>query len=229
MFGAYKKLGWQTTSGPEAAQKQAAFVSKFLDIYENSFTKDAPAPGQETPTAEATAFLAEVLEIWDNCFLVRPLDGSWELGSADRITVPMQNIQASREIRIGDIIEIHYDGYLMESYPAQIGTVYQILVYQMESTSYTYFLTIAEENIYSLRYSTEVSSGGAMNADGSAYRPGESIWLEGLDGLQNLRGVTVEALGKEGNVIWGISIPDSEEYRYTTTASDGLWLISPHK
>ena len=226
-YSAYKKLGWQTTSGPEAAQTQAGFVTKFLDIYENSFTKDAPMLEQEPPTAEATALLAEVLEIWDSCFLVRPLEGSWELSSADKITVPMTNMVSSQEIKVGDIIEIHYDGHLMESYPAQIGTVYQIRVYQMKSTSYTYFLTIAEENIYSIRYSTPVSGGGGLNADGSAFRPGEWVWLEGLDGLQNLRGVTVEALGKEGNVIWGISIPDSEEYRYTTTASDGLWMISP--
>ena len=52
---------------------------------------------------------------------------------------------------------------------------------------------------------------------------GKLIVIEGLDGSGK---GTVEALGKEGNVIWGISIPDSEEYRYTTTASDGLWMIS---
>ena len=54
-YSAYKKLGWQTTSGPEEAQQQAKFVSKFLDIYENSFTKDTPAASTETATTEAFA------------------------------------------------------------------------------------------------------------------------------------------------------------------------------
>lgn len=55
-YSAYKKLGWQTTSGPDEAQEQARFVTKFLDIYENSFTKDTPAPNTEIPTTEGFAF-----------------------------------------------------------------------------------------------------------------------------------------------------------------------------
>ena len=57
-YSAYKKFGWQITSGPEEAQQQAKFVSKFLDIYENSFTKDTPAPNTETATTEAFAGFA---------------------------------------------------------------------------------------------------------------------------------------------------------------------------
>ncbi|MBQ7921923.1 MAG: hypothetical protein IJ325_05010 [Clostridia bacterium] len=41
-FDLYKKFGWQVTGGTEEAREQAAFVSRFLDIYENSFTKDTP-------------------------------------------------------------------------------------------------------------------------------------------------------------------------------------------
>ncbi len=55
-YSAYKKLGWQTTSGPDEAREQARFVTKFLDIYENSFTKDTPAPNTEIPTTEGFAF-----------------------------------------------------------------------------------------------------------------------------------------------------------------------------
>lgn len=51
-YSAYKTFGWQTTSGPEEAQEQAAFVTKFLDIYENSFTKEIPAENTGIPTTE---------------------------------------------------------------------------------------------------------------------------------------------------------------------------------
>jgi hypothetical protein len=35
----YKNLGWQVTTGTEQEKKQAAFVTAFMDIYENSFSK----------------------------------------------------------------------------------------------------------------------------------------------------------------------------------------------
>ncbi|MCR5785052.1 MAG: hypothetical protein K6G40_05345 [Eubacterium sp.] len=34
-YEAYKVYGWQLTGGTDEAKKQAAFVSSFLDIYEN--------------------------------------------------------------------------------------------------------------------------------------------------------------------------------------------------
>ena len=39
-YESYKTYGWQTTSGSEEEQKEATFVSVFIDIYENSFIKE---------------------------------------------------------------------------------------------------------------------------------------------------------------------------------------------
>ena len=36
-YGMYKAYGWQVTTGTEEERRQAAFVSSFMDIYENSF------------------------------------------------------------------------------------------------------------------------------------------------------------------------------------------------
>ncbi len=49
-YGSYKILGWQMTTGSEEARKQAAFISGFLDIYENSFTKEIPDTDPPMPT-----------------------------------------------------------------------------------------------------------------------------------------------------------------------------------
>lgn len=35
----YKTYGWQVTTGTEEEQNEARFVSSFMDIYENSFSK----------------------------------------------------------------------------------------------------------------------------------------------------------------------------------------------
>ena len=38
-YESYKTYGWQTTIGSEEEQKEARFITSFLDIYENSFNK----------------------------------------------------------------------------------------------------------------------------------------------------------------------------------------------
>lgn len=48
----YKKFGWQTTTGTPEAVSQASFISGFLDIYENSFTKEKPNTDLPSPTVE---------------------------------------------------------------------------------------------------------------------------------------------------------------------------------
>ena len=72
--------------------------------------------------------LAKIVEIHEAYFLVEPVEGSWELNSAYRIDVPMKNIEPSPEPLIGDILEIEYDGQILESNPARLGKVYSIKV-----------------------------------------------------------------------------------------------------
>ena len=73
-------------------------------------------------------FQAEILEIYDGNYLVKPVEGSWELSSADRIEVPIRNAHPSQEPEIGDVIEIEYSGEIRETYPARIADVYSIKV-----------------------------------------------------------------------------------------------------
>ena len=79
--------------------------------------------GDETVTFQAT-----ILEIQDGYYLVEPVEGSAELNSADQITIPMINMNPSPEPEVGDVLEIEYDGSIVESYPAQITNVYGIRV-----------------------------------------------------------------------------------------------------
>ena len=79
--------------------------------------------GDETVTFQAT-----IIEIQDDGYLVEPVEGSVELNSADRITIPMANMEPSPEPEVGDVLEIEYDGSIAESYPAQIMGVYSIRV-----------------------------------------------------------------------------------------------------
>lgn len=76
----------------------------------------------------SVSFKANVLEINDQTYLVEPVEGSDELKSSDQIVVSMKNINPSPEPKVGDVIEITYDGSIAESYPAQITEVYGIKV-----------------------------------------------------------------------------------------------------
>ncbi len=77
---------------------------------------------------ETATFQAVVLEIHDGYYLVEPVEGSAELNSADRITIPMTDMDSPTEPEVGNILEIEYDGSIEESYPAQIMNVYSIHV-----------------------------------------------------------------------------------------------------
>ena len=79
-------------------------------------------------------FQAEILEHHNGYYLVKPVEGSWELNSADRIEVPIRNAHPSPEPEIGDVIEIEYSGEILETYPARIADVYGIKVIKETET-----------------------------------------------------------------------------------------------
>lgn len=77
------------------------------------------------PGAQNCTFEAEVLEVREGVLLVEPVEGSFERRSADQITVANM---ASSEPQVGDIVEVTYDGYIMETYPASLGEVFEVKV-----------------------------------------------------------------------------------------------------
>lgn len=83
-----------------------------------------------TPDIVKTTFEATVLETGDSCCLVEPVEGSAELNSADRIEVQIPTSDPAIEPEVGDLIEITYNGSIMETYPAQLGEVYNIKIIQ---------------------------------------------------------------------------------------------------
>lgn len=93
---------------------------------------DPPAPSAKEadtsvlPGTQSKVFQARILDIYDELFLVEPVQGSSELNSADRIEIPMKNMDPSREPLVGDLIEISYSGEILETYPARLNDVFNI-------------------------------------------------------------------------------------------------------
>ncbi len=93
----------------------------------------ATNPKQNFPQEQSTV-QARITEAEDGFFLVAPVEGASELSSSDLFRVPITNMSPSPEPQVGDIVEITYDGSILESYPAQFGTVSSIRVVSRENS-----------------------------------------------------------------------------------------------
>lgn len=85
---------------------------------------------------------------------------------------------------------------------------------------------IGSDGVKRIEITTPDASGGCENADGSLYRKGEQIWLEPLNGLEDLRGVTITAFDENGTMLWTASIPNTEENRGFTRLTQDGWTIT---
>lgn len=73
-------------------------------------------------------FTATILEVNENSLLVKVDEDQDEVKSSDTISVSLNDktIGYDIEFKPDDHIRIHYDGVILESYPAQITTVSEV-------------------------------------------------------------------------------------------------------
>ena len=91
-----------------------------------------------------------------------------------------------------------------------------------------YYLVIGEDNVAEIKISTSTSSGGVVNADGSLFHIGEKVWIEELDGVSSLRGVSITAVNKDGDTVYSFSVPaDADEGTITKLVLGDSWLVAP--
>lgn len=93
-----------------------------LNHYANMLLERTEMPDCADNTQEIT-FQAAVIEVIGGSVLVKPVDGSLELNAADKFSIPNKE---GLVLQTGDIVEIVYNGDILESYPAQLGEVYKI-------------------------------------------------------------------------------------------------------
>lgn len=98
--------------------------------------QNADQPANSTEDEKTPTFLATVLELTDTTALVEPLEGETERTSCDRISLSIKDLEPIG-IRVGDIVNIQYDGQIMESYPAQIRATDWELANDLRPLEYT--------------------------------------------------------------------------------------------
>ncbi len=116
--------------------------------------------------AQEMAFQATVIEVTDDSILVKPVDGSLELDSADKFSIPNKE---KLTLQVCDTVKIVYNGDILESYPAQLGEVYKItLLEQTEADAMSDRIPMVKVN-NKLYYDTgreSTVSGRCGNMDG---------------------------------------------------------------
>ena len=82
----------------------------------------------EQTVPNASVCKATVTEINGNTMLVKPVDGSWELSSADQFSLSASLLDEGVTPTVSMTLVITYDGGVMETYPAQFGNVQKVTV-----------------------------------------------------------------------------------------------------
>ena len=89
-----------------------------------------------------------------------------------------------------------------------------------------FYLTIGAEGVKTIELTMPNSIDACENEDGSLFKKGDRIWLECLDGYKDLRGVSIRALGENGEILWTASIPDGEDNAGFTHLGNDDWNIT---
>lgn len=92
----------------------------------------------------------------------------------------------------------------------------------------SYYLVIGTEGVTTVRISGEKTSGGVINADGSAFSKGEKVWLEPLEGIKDLRGLSITAFGADGEILYVLSVPEGfPDAEVINLIGSDSWLLTP--
>lgn len=119
---------WNTFSTAKAESMNTGLApqSNILNRFDGMLDKTEDEAKESI--VESTVFRATVLEVDEGCVLVEPLEGEHERLCSDKIYVFFGTLVQTPEIRVGDVLQIQYDGTIRESYPAQItGTYVEII------------------------------------------------------------------------------------------------------
>ncbi len=85
------------------------------------------ATPEEPVAGQSVSIRVSVTEINGTSFIVVPVPGSPPIGG-DRIEITIEDSMLSAPPRIGDVLEIDYDGRILETDPLKLGKIHKIRI-----------------------------------------------------------------------------------------------------
>lgn len=104
------------------------------DMPNSANMENAEVHNSDEAVSTRVTFEAEILEIREGYFLVKPSDDG-TLNRAETIEVPMQNMNPAQKPQVGDRIEITCSGVVLETIPARLDEVSHITVVEPAAQS----------------------------------------------------------------------------------------------
>lgn len=92
----------------------------------------------------------------------------------------------------------------------------------------SYYLVIGADGVSSIQITAKDTSGGVIHADSSSFQKGEKVWLEPLDGITDLRGISITAFGSDGEILYLLSVPEGlPDTEVINLINSDSWLLVP--
>lgn len=256
-FDAYfKETGWSDTANSPAMLRESAAGAWRLDVSPTGFRglfylflkmEDGTEyllcgydDHVSTPAEDAGSTVHWVAQMTQSLPEMIRVDGMLYLGTGKAIPAEIDPSAILGEVsyNVGRLQRPQSDGHAnFDSVGAPYARVEKGIAVQIDGEWYLftpdpdrqdrYYLTIAAEGVVSIEVHTAYSSGGMMNAEGSPFTVGEQVWIERLDGMADLRGVTVKALDGEGKVLYSLSVPKEAQGTAVRAVSGNGWLLAP--
>lgn len=127
-------MSTDTSSSPQESESSTAFGDA-PDSSSASDSGEALLPdtdskaesGVSIPGESVARFTATVLEVHETYLLVEPEAGESIRASADRVEVPLTGLEDLWDIQTGERVAVTWAGMLLETYPAQLSQVLELV------------------------------------------------------------------------------------------------------
>ena len=166
-------------------------------LFSRNLKEDSSNPAASADDKKHSAsFSAAIIEADEHSLLVEPVEGSAELSSSDRISIPIEYMPKPPTPKVGDIISIQYNGEIMESYPAQLGEIYGIQLMEVSSGKLRYHShwynkeDLSAETIEWLSWYNRLTEEEQLAV---SYVPADLLGLEGLANGSDMETETTDA------------------------------------
>lgn len=95
-------------------------IEKNVTDRENFKFKIDSNGSNNTVSHDIHSFYGKIIEVSSSYIIVEPDENEEERKSSDKFSISLEN--DSTDYKVGNKVKITYEGMIMESYPAQIGT-----------------------------------------------------------------------------------------------------------
>ena len=179
--------------------------------------------GVRFPEATHSILQGQILAAQDGSFYIRPVAGSVELEFGELIRVPIRNGESSPEPVVGDVITVSYEGIDIDGYLPTLKEIYEIHITESaEPRRWFAVMSDGDPQVATIEIKGRGVDAVLSKSNGESYAHNETVWITPMEGIPDLRGMSVTMKDRKGKVVLQIEYPEDWEYAVTFLKSSIL-------